>query len=175
MRYLKREMRNLLLTRDPLTGAFNRIEIFTCLREQQALVHLGIQACCIAKIDLDHFKTVNNSYGHIMGDKTLQATARCLMERLRSYDRLFRYGVEEFPLCLPDIGPNAGKTLVERLRHGLADMVITGESVKAFGITASFGLAANDPDSSVEDSVNRVAKAAGRNRTEMMAPEIGIS
>ena len=175
MESLKREMENLLLTQDPLTGAFNRIEIFTHLREQQALVHRGVQACCIAMIDLDHFKTVNDTFGHILGDKTLQATAQYLISHLRPYDRLFRYGREEFLLCLPDTDLNAGRTLVERPRCGLADMVITAEAGKPFGITASFGIAALDPALPVEDSVNHAdkalytAKTAGRNRTETMA------
>ena len=109
MESLQREMENLLLTQDPLTGAFNRIDIFTRLREQQALVQRGVQACCIAMIDLDHFKAVNDTYGHIMGDKALQAVAQYLISHLRPYDRLFRYGGEEFLLCLPDTDLNARK------------------------------------------------------------------
>ena len=128
----------------------------------------------MAMIESDSFKATNDTYGFIMGDETPQPTWHYFMEQPPSRGGWLRYGGEEFLLCLPDTDLNAGTTLVERPRCGLADMVITAEAGKTFGITASFGIAALDPALPVEDSVNHADKAlyaaknAGRNRTETM-------
>ena len=125
-------------------------------------------------IDLDHFKDVNDRYGHAMGDAVLRWIAQYLQANMRSYDRLYRCGGEEFLLCLPQTSVAVAVGLADSFRSGVAEQHIhdrTGdESIK---ITASFGVAALDATRPVEESIERAdkamyrAKTAGRNRTEI--------
>lgn len=167
---VQHELKDALFNLDPLTGTPSRIGMLTKLREQQELAKRKVHACTIAMMDLDRFKTVNDTYGHGAGDKVLVDFARHVMAHLRPYDRVFRYGGEEFLLCLPDTDLQAGRDIVERLREGLAALPFFAEGKGAFGVTASFGVTLLDPDVPVEQSIERAdkalfaAKAGGPNR-----------
>jgi len=168
---LKRELEDALFNLDPLTGAASRIGMLTKLREQRELVKRKIHSCCIAMMDLDLFKQVNDVYGHVVGNKALAAVARYASTHLRPYDKMFRYGGEEFLLCLPDVDPETGKGIIERIRIELASILHEAEGKPAFHQTASFGLTLLDPDVPVEESIDRAdkalyaAKLSGRNGT----------
>ncbi len=167
---VQHELKDALFNLDPLTGTPSRIGMLTKLREQQEFVKRKVHACTIAMIDLDRFKTVNDTYGHGVGDKVLIGFAHHIMAHLRPYDRLFRYGGEEFLLCLPDTDLEAGRDIVNRLREGLAALPFSAEGKGPFNVTASFGVTLLDPDVPVEQSIERAdkalfaAKARGRNR-----------
>jgi diguanylate cyclase (GGDEF)-like protein len=159
--------------RDPLTGARNRTSLLADLREQQALVRRGVLHCTLAMIDIDHFKDINDRYGHVAGDAVLASTAQCLHAHVRSYDRIYRYGGEEFLLCMPNTTVDAALEIAERLRIAVAAQQIRhGGSGPGLQITASFGIAALDTEGPVEESIDRAdksmyqAKTAGRNRVE---------
>lgn len=170
---LKRELEDALYNLDSLTGANSRIGMLTTLREQQELVKRRVQLCCIAMMDLDHFKAVNDMYGHMAGDRVLAASARNVMEHLRPYDKLFRYGGEEFLICMQNTDTTAGYNIVERVRQSLAAMPIDYDGRVTLQVTMSFGLTLLDPDISVEQSIERAdnamyaAKSAGRNCTRI--------
>ncbi len=174
---LKREIEDALYNRDPLTGLESRIGMLTKLREQLELVKRRIQHCCIAIMDLDNFKVVNDTYGHLVGDRVLIAHARYVMEHVRTYDKVFRYGGEEFLVCLPGTDLKAGYALIERLREGLATAAID-YSGKPILVTTSFGMTLLDPDTSVEEAIGRAdkalyaAKAAGRNCSRIWDPSM---
>lgn len=170
---LRREVADFLYNRDPLTGANTRIGMFTKLREQQELVKRHVQSCCIAMMDLDHFKTVNDTYGHLAGDKVLVDSVRYLVEHLRPYDTVYRIGGEEFVICMQGMDLTQGQVLVERLREGLAlDRVVVDEEL-TITRTVSFGITLLDPDVPVEQSIAcadkamYAAKNAGRNCTRV--------
>jgi len=166
----KHEIEDTIYNLDPLTGASSRIGMLTKLREQQALVKRKAQSCCLAMMDLDHFKTVNDTYGHVMGDRVLAGFVGHLKNQLRPYDMLFRYGGEEFLICLPNEDSKMGYAAVDRLRQSLADVHFKCDGGSSFHVTVSFGLTLLDPDVSVETSIERAdkalyaAKSAGRNR-----------
>ena len=169
---LKRELEHVLGDLDPLTGAYNRISMLTWLREQQALVKRGVMSCGVAMLDLDHFKSVNDQYGHPVGDQVLRHASAYLLEHLRPYDRLFRYGGEEFLLCTPDTNLYTCHALVDRLREGLAHSPIThGNDV--IQCRVSCGVTLLERDLPVEQAIERAdqamyaAKHAGRNRTHI--------
>jgi diguanylate cyclase (GGDEF)-like protein len=168
---LQRELEDALYNLDPLTGMPSRIGMLTKLREQHELVKRKVHACAVAMIDLDNFKTVNDKYGHAVGDKVLVGVARYIMAHLRPYDKVFRYGGEEFLICLPDTDLQAGRNIIERLREELGSLPHEADSKGVFHVSISFGLTLLDPDLSVEQSIDRadkalyVAKASGRNRT----------
>ncbi len=166
---LERELKNLLYNHDALTGAITRVGILPTLREQQELIKRELQSCCIAMMDLDRFKDVNDQYGHLAGDYVLAATAHHIIENLRPYDKVFRYGGEEFLLFIQHTELTPCFEMVERLCAGLAAMPIDFGGKKPVTITASFGVTLLDPDTPVETSIDRAdkalyaAKAAGRN------------
>lgn len=170
---LRGELTDILQNRDALTGARNRASLLADLREQQALVRRKMQSCAIAMLDLDHFKRVNDQYGHLAGDQVLATTAQCLQTGLRPYDRLYRYGGEEFLLCLPGSDLPTAAAMAERLRGKLAALPIqVGATPQPLRISASFGISLLDAGVDIEESIDRAdramyaAKAKGRNRVE---------
>jgi len=166
----KHELEDALFNVDPLTGASSRVGMLTKLREQQSLVAGKVEFTSIAMMDLDHFKRVNDGYGHITGDRVLVAVARHVMSKLRPRDFFFRWGGEEFLICAPNTAIDQARVTIERLREELAVIEFKAEQ-QQFNITVSFGLTLLDPDVPVEESIGRAdkallaAKAAGRNRT----------
>ncbi len=171
---LKRELETFLYDRDPLTGAINRVNMLTLLREQQEISKREHQSSYIVMIDLDNFKNINELHGHPAGDTVLSATARYLIQHLRPSDKIFRYGGEEFLICLNNIESNNAFELTESLRKGLAETdLLTTPKIR---MTASFGITLLDPYSPVEQSIERsdsallAAKSAGKNCTKLWTP-----
>lgn len=166
---LERELEDSLFNHDSLTGAITRFGILPTLREQQELVKRHAQLCYIAMIDLDNFKAVNDLHGHAAGDRVLAASVRYLIQHLRPYDKVFRYGGEEFLLCMPYTELTSGSDRIKELSEGLAALDIDIGEKEPVRITASFGLALLDPEMPVGASIDRAdkalyaAKAAGRN------------
>ncbi|MHB1949829.1 MAG: diguanylate cyclase [Gammaproteobacteria bacterium] len=175
---LKNELETLLYNRDPLTMTITRISMLPILREQQALVIRQSQPCCIAMIDLDFFKKINDQYGHPAGDKVLIAITHNISKHLRPYDKIFRYGGEEFLLCIPQADLNEGYEMVDRLRQETAAMNIDLGLQKPVNITISAGLTLLDPNCPVEQSIDRVdkamyaAKSNGRNCTKIWTVDL---
>jgi diguanylate cyclase (GGDEF)-like protein len=167
---LQHEFAEALYNLDPLTGTPNRVGMLTKLREERELVSRGVHGCAVAMMDLDLFKTVNDQHGHGAGDRVLIDFAHYVMAHLRPYDKVFRYGGEEFLICLPDADADAGYEIIDRLRQELATLPFGGSDEKQFYVTVSFGISALDPTVPVEQSIDRadralyVAKARGRNR-----------
>jgi diguanylate cyclase len=166
---LKRELDEQLYNRDPLTGASSRIGLLTYLREQQELVKRGVQGCSLVMMDIDSFKAINDGYGHLSGDQVLAETTAFLMKRLRVYDRVFRYGGDEFLICLPGLDADNSRVVVERLCSALPQAAFPAADGSTINVTASFGVAELVPDQPVETTLGRADKAlyaakdAGRN------------
>ncbi len=165
----EREIENSLYQHDSLTGAETRLGLLPALKEQQELIKRNAQKdCCVAMMDLDKFKDINDSFGHKMGDKVLSTIVRFISDQLRPYDSIFRYGGEEFILLMPNTDLNTGYTIVERLRGEIETLPIEVDHEK-INVTASFGLANLDANFDVEQSIDLAdeamyeAKSAGRN------------
>lgn len=167
---VKRELGDAIFNLDPLTGTPSRLGMLTRLREEQQLVKRNVHGCAVAMMDLDHFKAINDSYGHAVGDKVLVGCARYLTAHLRPYDRVFRYGGEEFLVCLPDTDALSGRIILDRVREELGSLPYAADGRESFHVTVSMGVAPLDPDLPVEQSIERAdkalyaAKAAGRNQ-----------
>lgn len=176
---LKHEMEELLYNHDPLTHAYTKIGILTKLRELQDLAKRSVQSCCIAMMDLDHFKSINDDYGHLAGDHVLATLAGNIMAHIRPYDKLFRYGGEEFLISMPHTNSESGLNIIERLREEIAAASIPYEG-KELRITASFGFTILDPDVPVEQIIERAdralyaAKSSGRNCTRIWDPSFDV-
>lgn len=166
---VQRELEGALFNLDPLTGTPSRVGMLSKLREQREFARRK-RTCVVAMMDLDRFKSVNDTYGHTVGDKVLAGIARYIMAHLRPYDMMFRYGGEEFLICLPDTDTQVGLDILDRLRKELASLRFEAENKGSFHVTVSFGLALLDAELSVERSIDRadkalyVAKSSGRNR-----------
>jgi diguanylate cyclase (GGDEF)-like protein len=139
------------------------------LREQHALVRRGVQQCSIAILDLDHFKNVNDQHGHPAGDATLASISHCLQTGVRPYDRIYRYGGEEFLVTMPSTTIDSALAVAERLRAAVEASEIRSTGGLVLRITASFGVAALEATRPIEESIDRAdkalyrAKASGRN------------
>lgn len=175
---LKQELEQALYNLDPLTGAANRIGMLTRLREQQEMVRRKVHPCSIAMLDLDLFKAVNDTYGHQVGDHVLATVVRYVAAHMRPYDRVFRYGGEEFLISMPDADAPAAMQIVERIRTELATILHEAPGHPPFHVTVSFGLALLDGEIPVEDAIDRAdkalyaAKRAGRNRALLWDPSM---
>jgi len=171
---LRGELQEASQNRDPLTGARNRTGLLADLREQQAQVRRGVQSCVLAMVDIDHFKEVNDRHGHTVGDAVLKSTVQSLYGELRPYDRLYRYGGEEFLVVMSQLALEDAVEVAERLRcavSGEGGRDATGaEGVR---VTVSIGIAALDAAQPVEESIDRAdaalyrAKEGGRDRVEL--------
>ncbi len=172
-----REFQHLVIdqvcTVDQLTGAWNRYAMSLRLLEELSRVQRTGQHCTLGLMDLDYFKEVNDRHGHVVGDAALQALVRFVKARLRSYDGLFRFGGEEFLLCLPDTGLEEAEALLNRIREEMAAQAFEVVGGVQLHLTASFGVAELDPGECLEASIERVdralfvAKAEGRNRVKV--------
>jgi diguanylate cyclase (GGDEF)-like protein len=161
---------------DMLTGALNRRAFMECAsREFARVCRYGGHLSCIM-IDLDHFKNINDSYGHAAGDLILSSSAHYIASRLREPDMFCRYGGEEFVILLPGTDRNGAATVAEELRAGLAGLDLKRGNEK-LSLTASFGVAEIHAQCSTLDILLTLADQAlyeakenGRNRV-CLAPK----
>lgn len=175
---LKRELETSYYNLDSLTGANSRISMLTHLREQLELVNRHAQGFSLAMMDLDHFKRVNDTYGHLIGDGVLVHVARYILDNIRPYDRLFRYGGEEFLLTMPHTDTHSALPMVERLREGITQLAIPSNTSSPLHITVSFGISEMEPEHTVEEAIERAdqalysAKFIGRNCTKVWSEKL---
>ncbi|MEW9615557.1 GGDEF domain-containing protein [Shinella sp. S4-D37] len=154
--------------RDALTGVYDRSRLeFEAPRMLSAML-AGGKPMALMIIDADHFKDVNDGFGHLAGDGVLKDTAACLQRTLRPGDRLFRFGGEEFVVICEDLSPPAGAERAERLRRTVEAEIRRPDGVP---MTVSIGVANSYSDGttlnallSAADARLYAAKDAGRNR-----------
>lgn len=162
---------------DALTGLHNRRSILDLLEQELTRVRRKPAPLSVVILDLDHFKKVNDTWGHPMGDRVLQIAARVLRESVRESDHVGRYGGEEFMLILPDTRLADAMLVLERCRQQLITADVMTDSQDRLQITASFGLVCQDnmpllaPQQLIQhaDEALYAAKANGRNRIEVQA------
>ncbi|EUB72885.1 diguanylate cyclase [Pseudomonas sp. GM41(2012)] len=157
---------------DPLTGLPNRAAWSERLDHEISQWQQHGNTLLLAMLDLDHFKRINDNYGHLAGDKVLKIIASVLRKRLRGTDFIARFGGEEFVLLMPDTAPTAGAKLLEKLRASIeaCPFHFKGEPVT---ITISMGLTAFKPGEHSDLVLKRAdqalyrAKHAGRNQVAL--------
>lgn len=161
----------ILATRDELTGLVNRRHMMDVLQQhRKRLLRSGFHRFCLAIIDLDHFKRVNDTHGHGVGDEVLRRFAAVAQQGLRDTDVLARWGGEEFLLLLNDTTAEQAQIGLDRVRELLVDTRLSTE-VPDLRATFSAGLTAYDSGEPLDvciESADRAlyeAKATGRNRT----------
>ncbi|KAB2967182.1 diguanylate cyclase [Zoogloea sp.] len=158
-----------LAVRDPLTGLYNRRFLDETLRQVMTAARRGCFPVSVILVDIDHFKTVNDTLGHKAGDRILQAVGNFLLRQVRDSDTACRYGGEEFLLVLPRTDADQALLRADTLRQGLARLAVSVEGQPRF-ITISAGVASspddgNTPESLIgrADAALYAAKRSGRN------------
>ena len=154
---------------DPLTGLPNRRALLECLQREWARIERHGGELSFVMADVDHFKRVNDRYGHPVGDKVLEEVGRAIAKQCRELDLPARYGGEEFAIVVPDEAAGRARNLAERCRQAVAEIRVPAGAEMAMA-TASFGVAdatgLSSPDALVKraDEALYAAKRAGRNR-----------
>ena len=156
---------------DGLTGLYNRRWIDEALPRFVQRYGRGAQSLCVLMCDIDHFKTVNDTFGHPAGDQVIVAVANALRARLRPTDLVSRYGGEEFLIILPDTDRDQGRLVADRVRQAVAECELAIEGSPALTtVTISLGGACLVAGQSMADLVATADKALyaskhdGRNR-----------
>lgn len=177
-----------LIAHDELTGLLTSKSFFSELRREAARAEAESRPFCVLMMDLDHFKEVNDTYGHLVGSSTLEETGRIIKEALRAGDVASRFGGEEFAAFLLDANYAQGLVAAERVRAAMAEHEFPvarrdlPDSQTTHQITISIGIAAypddaTDPIHLVElaDSALYRAKRSGRNRICAYRPSLAIT
>ena len=161
---------------DYLTGVHNRRSFMDRAETEFVRAQRFSSPIAVVMLDVDHFKRVNDSYGHATGDEVLKVVARIMAAEVRRHDVIARYGGEEFALLLAETNEEQARVMAERCRVEIerANIIVGGKAIK---VTASLGIAAYPRDgiSNVEQLVNLAdealyrAKAAGRNQVAIAA------
>lgn len=166
------ERNRILATRDELTGLDNRRTLQERLEQHAALAQRSGLPLTAMILDIDHFKSINDRFGHLSGDEAIRTVATKMRETLRRQDVIGRMGGEEFLIVLPATGIKAAREIAERLRAGIEATGATAVDGRPVHITVSVGISEFDPQAGIgiETLIRRAdeamyqAKTQGRNR-----------
>ena len=159
---------------DPLTGLRNRLGLAADMEQLGSISERHQRSWCVAMFDIDHFKTYNDTYGHLAGDQALRTVAAVLTEQLRDADAVYRYGGEEFLVLLPEQELDQAAAALERVRSHLRTVAIEHRGAPPNNVlTFSAGVACSHPARRVPgsqlvgeaDAALYRAKTSGRDRT----------
>lgn len=164
-------------TTDPLTGLANRRYVLQRLKEESARSGRNGRRYCIAIADADHFKQINDKYGHSCGDEVLKNIAALMKASMRASDMVARWGGEEFLFFFPDTSLAGSRIAVEQLRRRVQEMSVQHEGQRV-PVTVTIGLAeataGEDPEHALRraDEALYEGKHLGRNRTTIAVPVV---
>jgi len=156
---------------DPLTGLLNRASVFERLTNAIHNAQVDAGKFCLLMLDIDHFKKVNDTYGHQVGDEIITQVASAISKTLREKDIAGRYGGEEFIIGLTGVGAECGEKIANRICKDLANSPIMANS-QPLNLTVSIGLTSLKFDDDLQAMIRRAdkalysAKGAGRNRVD---------
>jgi diguanylate cyclase (GGDEF)-like protein len=160
---------------DGLTGLYIKRHFLTVLAQMREEAAVSETPFCLVMCDIDHFKRVNDTHGHLSGDLILKGVAAVLRKGLRSGDTAFRYGGEEMAVLLPRTTLATARQTAERLRTGVQASSFRGDKGQAVQVTLSLGVAQFEPGLSGETLISRAdqalyaSKQNGRNQSTLWA------
>jgi len=158
---------------DHMTNLPNRNLITLILEKEYSRVKRNNGDCCIAFADIDHFKHVNDTYGHASGDRVLTELSGYFSSSIRPYDSVGRYGGEEFMFCFPQTELSNASEFLERIRSGIEGLSIRIDKSNTIKVTCSFGLTRMRGNKSLTEIIKQAdnamyaAKDNGRNRLKV--------
>lgn len=152
---------------DYLTGCLNRRAFIQQLSLEMERAKRGCTALSVILADVDNFKRINDTYGHVTGDQVLHKISQMFLESCRPYDSVGRYGGEEFIMCLPGATVDEAYNIAERLRRMIKDLDFLLDPAQKEVMTCSFGVAGFDPssDKDIDSMVLKVDKGLYRAKT----------
>lgn len=159
-----------LATTDGLTGLFNRRAFIEQMTNECARADRTEGTAALLVLDLDHFKSINDTFGHASGDAVLAGVAKALRGQLRAYDIVARWGGEEFVIALPSVTETIGAEVAERLRAAISNLRIMNSTGTPMPLSVSIGCAQLRRSETLDSLVDRAdramyaAKVGGRNR-----------
>lgn len=172
----KAAMLETLATTDPLTGLYNRRHFLECLAAEWSRFQRYYRSVSVLILDIDHFKSVNDRYGHAVGDAAIRAVSAACLDGKRKSDIVGRLGGEEFAVLLPETSLSRARTVADRIRKRVMAAQVVAGNVH-FGVTVSVGIAeatvsmsGTDALMSAADHALYQAKAEGRNRCVTFLP-----
>lgn len=164
-------------TKDGLTDVYNRRHFTELAQIELAKAYEAEKSCYVIMFDIDHFKKINDTYGHPVGDAVLKTVAARVKSTLRTYDIMGRYGGEEFIIILSDTDERTALALSESIRSSIQDQPVAYDNL-SITVTASFGVAASHKErletiqKNADDALYR-AKQGGRNRVVVYQQAVG--
>lgn len=168
---IRAEKAEMLARYDGLTGLYNHRMFYSLLEDEIARTQRYKRSVSMLMLDIDHFKRVNDTYGHVTGDRIIEGLARVLEQTVRHEDNVCRYGGEEIAVILPETGVQTAVQMAERLRTAAELAVFKDDDGEKIHITVSIGVAAlPEQVTTLKDLVNAAdtalyaAKEGGRNR-----------
>ncbi|HIC09390.1 MAG TPA: GGDEF domain-containing protein [Aquificales bacterium] len=172
---LEHEKSLMLASLDPLTGVYNRREGFKLIKKLLSKAAVERTNICILILDIDHFKKINDTYGHEIGDLVLKEVVKIIRSSVRDRDLIIRWGGEEFLIVLNNVPPEKAKDVAERIRVKLENHEISIGNNITLKVTASIGVACTELDGIhsfdelFEIADKRVYKAKNSGRNQVVA------
>lgn len=169
------EKLSILANTDSLTEIYNRHALLQRLNEELHAVRRHGYHLCLCMCDIDKFKTVNDTHGHLVGDKVIKAFANCVREGLRIEDIVGRYGGDEFCIILPHTSVENARIAVDRIRQNWSKRDFVNDQNETFSVTGSFGIAEYHPTLGMDEFVKLAdealyqSKEAGRNTVSIIS------
>lgn len=169
-----------LASRDELTGLLNRRHMLELLHLEQRRCMRGPRTMLLAQMDIDHFKSINDTYGHLMGDLALKTFADLVRTSIRNTDVFSRWGGEEFVLLLSDTSVEGAMLTLNRIRQTVQNAEVRSEKGR-LRMTVSIGLAEYLPGETIETTLDRAdkalysAKRSGRNQVVLGENPVAVS
>ncbi|EGH27911.1 response regulator [Pseudomonas syringae] len=165
------------MVRDSLTGLYNHTHILQLLEDCSFRSRREGKSLCFAMLDIDHFKRVNDSHGHPMGDRVIKSLALFLKQRLRKTDFIGRYGGEEFAIVMPDTDIQSAHGVLDDIRHRFAEIHYPAQPADLFCTFSAGVVALGTHDDSLSlasqaDTALYCAKHAGRNRVHSVLVDV---
>jgi diguanylate cyclase (GGDEF)-like protein len=165
---------NYLESHDALTGLYNRMRFEQLIKQEIKRAERYNHSVSLFLIDIDHFKQINDTYGHRVGDRTLKSFSKLLLESIRSTDHAARYGGEEFIVLLPETNSRVAKELAERLKTKVNNHHFSTEEIENLKFTISIGVSSYPDGADTwemlihnSDSAMYTAKREGRNQVRV--------
>lgn len=174
-RFLKEELRKLAIT-DDLTGLFNARHFYKQLKHEADRCARYDHPLSLLLLDIDHFKSYNDTYGHLAGNHVLARLGETIRETLRKMDSAYRYGGEEFTIILPETNGEEARNAARRIADAVIAEKFEPQPGKVVNITMSIGVAAFCPGEKLESFIKRAdmamfaSKESGRNRITFFSP-----
>ena len=167
-----------LATQDPLTGLANRRSLMSNFEREFAKAKRESSALSCIMTDIDHFKNINDTFGHSVGDEVICAVANTLLAECREYDTVGRYGGEEYVIVLPGLSVSEAAEVAERIRISIS-ILVNDSAMPVNKLTSSFGVAEVDEDVrdgkhllELADEALYASKRSGRNRVLCYGPSL---